>query len=165
MELTRERLPVPVIALIESATGMENASSLSHTEGVTRLAFGIGDFRRDTGIGGDPMALAYPRSRLVIASRAAGLPGPIDGPTIGASIADLAADIVTATGMGMTGKLCLRTAQAPIINQQLRPDDDEVEWATGVIRKLTRPGVVVDGADKPRLARARALLERDEAFR
>ena len=46
-------------------------------------AFGSGDYRRDTGTSADDLAMAYPRSRLVVASRIGNLPGPIDGPTVG----------------------------------------------------------------------------------
>ena len=62
--------------------GLEAAPEIARADGVFRLAFGSGDFRRDTGMSDDPMAMAYPRSRLVVASRAARLAGPIDGPTI-----------------------------------------------------------------------------------
>jgi hypothetical protein len=34
------------------------------------------------GAGTDPSALSYARGRLVVASTAAGLPAPIDGPTL-----------------------------------------------------------------------------------
>ena len=42
--------------------------------GVIRLAFGSGDYRRDTGASADELAMAYPRSRLVVASRIGDLP-------------------------------------------------------------------------------------------
>ena len=73
---------LPIVALVESARGVEAALDLAETPGVVRLAFGSGDFRRDTGAADDPLALLFARSRLVTASRAAALPGPIDGPTV-----------------------------------------------------------------------------------
>ena len=72
----------PVLALIESALGIEEAATIARARGVLRLAFGSGDYRRDTGASSDDLAMAYPRSRLVIASRIGDLPGPIDGPTV-----------------------------------------------------------------------------------
>ncbi|HWR85656.1 MAG TPA: aldolase/citrate lyase family protein, partial [Rhodoglobus sp.] len=39
----------PVIALIESALGIEEAASIARARGAYRLAFGSGDYRRDTG--------------------------------------------------------------------------------------------------------------------
>ena len=56
---------------------------IASARGAFRLAFGSGDYRRDTGSSATPMALAYVRSQLVIASTLGGLPGPIDGPTLG----------------------------------------------------------------------------------
>jgi citrate lyase subunit beta / citryl-CoA lyase len=75
----------PVIALIESALGIEEASTVARARGAFRLAFGSGDYRRDTGASADDLAMAYPRSRLVVASRIGELPGPIDGPTVSTS--------------------------------------------------------------------------------
>ena len=53
----------PVVALIESAVGIMNANDIARAPGVFRLAFGVGDFRRDTGVSADPMALAFARWR------------------------------------------------------------------------------------------------------
>ena len=87
--------------------------------GVVRLAFGSGDFRRDTGAADDPLALLFARSRLVTASRAAGLPGPIDGPTVSRDAAVLAEASRHAASVGMTGRLCLREEQ--VVGGERRP--------------------------------------------
>ena len=71
----------PVLALVESALGIERAFEIASAASTVRLAFGTGDFRRDTLASADPQALAYARGRLVVASRAAGIAGPIDGPS------------------------------------------------------------------------------------
>jgi len=107
---------VPVVALVESAIGIENATEIARAKGVFRLAFGSGDFRRDTGMSADREAMAYPRARLVISSRAGGLPGPIDGPTVGSSHPILREQSAITVSMGMTGKLCLSTDQTPVVN-------------------------------------------------
>ena len=60
---------LPVVALIESALGIENAVRIAQAPGVFRLAFGSGDYRRDTATAATDLAMAYPRSRLVAASR------------------------------------------------------------------------------------------------
>ena len=75
----------PVLALVESALGIEESVDIARARGTFRLAFGSGDYRRDTGTSADDLAMAYPRSRLVVASCVGGLPGPIDGPTVSAS--------------------------------------------------------------------------------
>jgi citrate lyase subunit beta/citryl-CoA lyase len=90
----------PLVALVESALGIESAADLARAPGCSRIAFGVGDFRRDTGMCADPMVLAYPRARLVIASRAAGLPAPIDGPTLRGQASDLERDTAVAKAAG-----------------------------------------------------------------
>lgn len=76
----RLRAGTPVLALIESAVGIENATAIASAPGTFRLAFGVNDFRKDTGVSDDPLALAYARGKLVVASRVGKLPGAIDGP-------------------------------------------------------------------------------------
>ncbi len=87
----------PIIALIESALGVHHSIEIARAIGTFRLAFGAGDYRRDTGSSATPMALAYVRSQLVIASTLGGLPGPIDGPTLVAYGADLSRHAATRT--------------------------------------------------------------------
>ena len=49
---TAKRLPnVPIVALVETARGLERITEIAAAKGTFRLAFGIGDFRRDTGFG------------------------------------------------------------------------------------------------------------------
>ena len=60
---TAARLPdVPIVALVETARGLQRINSIAAARGTFRLAFGVGDFRRDTGFGDSPRALAYARS-------------------------------------------------------------------------------------------------------
>ncbi len=154
---------VPLVALIESARGVESALEIAEAPGVSRLAFGSGDFRRDTGAADDSIALLFARSRLVTASRAAGLPGPIDGPTVPRDAAMLAEASRHAASRGMTGRLCLREEQAPVVNAALSPSAAELAWARDVLDTLERHGIR-DGSDLPRIARAQALLAAAESF-
>ena len=49
---TAKQLPnVPIVALVETARGLERMNEIASAKGTFRLAFGIGDFRRDTGFG------------------------------------------------------------------------------------------------------------------
>ncbi|MDQ1058412.1 citrate lyase beta subunit [Arthrobacter globiformis] len=52
----------PVIPLVESAVGIEEANNIVKAQGAFRLAFGSGDFRRDTGMAATAEAMAYPRA-------------------------------------------------------------------------------------------------------
>jgi citrate lyase subunit beta / citryl-CoA lyase len=154
---------MPIVALVESARGIEVALEIAETPGVERLAFGSGDFRRDTGAADDPLALLYARSRLVSASRAAGLPGPIDGPTVSHESAALEDASQHAASLGMTGRLCLREEQVVTVNAALSPSAEEIAWALDVLDTLERRGIR-DGSDLPRIARARAICDAAETF-
>lgn len=154
-----------VIALVESAIGIEGAPDIARAEGAFRLAFGSGDFRRDTGMAADNMAMAYPRAKLVVASRCGKLPGPIDGPTVGTSHPVLREQSQVTVSMGMTGKLCLSTDQVPIINEVISPTPTDVAWATEFLDDFeARDRIIRDGSDLPRLGRARKIMELATAF-
>ncbi|WP_235916186.1 HpcH/HpaI aldolase/citrate lyase family protein [Antrihabitans cavernicola] len=167
VEATADRLPegTKILALIESAMGLEAVADIGRADGTFRLAFGSGDFRRDTGMSDDPMAMAYPRSRLVVASRAARLPGPIDGPTLTSNETILQRDSALTANMGMTGKLCMRPEQAPAVNKGLSPSAEDIVWARETIELLGANGERVrDGSDLPRLAKAKKFDALAAAF-
>ncbi len=155
----------PVIALIESALGIEDAGHIARARGAYRLAFGSGDYRRDTGTSSDDLAMAYPRSRLVVASRVGNLPGPIDGPTVGTSHPVLREKGEMAVALGMTGKLCLDIEQLPIINEVISPTRSDVAWARDFLADFEARGRVIrDGSDLPRLGRAQKIDRLARAF-
>ena len=155
----------PLIALVESALGIEEAASIARARGAYRLAFGSGDYRRDTGTSSDDMAMAYPRSRLVIASRVGNLPGPIDGPTVGSNHPMLREQGGVAVALGMTGKLCLDIEQLPIINEVISPTRSDVAWARDFLEDFEARGRVIrDGSDLPRLGRAQKIDKLARAF-
>lgn len=155
----------PVIALVESAVGIENAVSIAQADGVFRLAFGSGDYRRDTGASADDLAMAYPRSRLVVASRIGTLPGPIDGPTVVTGHSVLRQQSEHAVALGLTGKLCLRPDQLPVVNEAISPTTSDLLWARAFLDDFAASGGVVrDGSDLPRLGRARKIQRLADAF-
>ncbi|MFW0109248.1 HpcH/HpaI aldolase/citrate lyase family protein [Rothia sp. P13129] len=162
-EVTRTAMMMPagtpVIALVESALGMVNVVDIARAPGTFRLAFGVGDFRRDTGVSDDPIALSYARSQLVLASRVGGLPGPIDGPSLGKHGGSLMSDCAVTSSHGMTGKLLLDPQQAETINIALAPSEEEIQWAREMLAESTNGAVPKDGSYLPRLARARKVSE------
>ncbi|WP_409339816.1 HpcH/HpaI aldolase/citrate lyase family protein [Kocuria carniphila] len=148
-----------IVALVETARGVQNLQDIATARSTYRLAFGIGDYRRDTGFGESPMVLAYTRSQFTIASRAANLPGPIDGPAVGALGAKLAEATGVTSEFGMTGKLCLMPEQTATVNEGLSPSLNELSWATDFLQEFEADGGQIrNGSDLPRLARARKVL-------
>jgi citrate lyase subunit beta/citryl-CoA lyase len=158
---TAKRLPnVPIVALVETARGLERITEIAAAKGSFRLAFGIGDFRRDTGFGEDPSTLAYARSRFTIAAKAANLPSAIDGPTIGSNALKLIEATAVSVEFGMTGKICLSPDQCSVVNEGLSPSQDEIAWAKEFFAEFEHDGGEIrNGSDLPRIARATKLLE------
>ena len=165
---TFERLGgrTPIIALVESAQGIEEATRIASARGTFRLAFGSGDYRRDTGASADDLAMAYPRSRLVVASRIGTLPGPIDGPTLGNNRRALRKQAAKTVSLGLTGKLCLDPGQAPLINESLTPSPAEITWASNFLADFESRGRTFrDGSDLPLLSRAQKIARLSAVFR
>lgn len=163
---TAKRLPgVPIVALVETARGLERITEIAAAKGTFRLAFGIGDYRRDTGFGEDPSTLAYTRSRFTIAAKAAGLPSAIDGPTIGSNPLKLIEATAVSVEFGMTGKICLSPDQCAVVNEGLSPSQDEIAWAKEFFAEFERDGGEIrNGSDLPRIARASKILELARAY-
>lgn len=156
---------VPVLALIETAVGMENATRIAEAPGTFRLALGTNDFRKDTGVADDPIALAYARSRLVIASRVGGLPAAIDGPSAAdASPEQIAEDCSWTMKMGMAGKLMLAADQAAQVNSALAPSEDDRAWARELLDEADHGNGFSDGSYLPRLARAKKIAALADSY-
>lgn len=154
-----------IVALVETARGVQNLQAIATARSTYRLGFGLGDFRRDTGFGENPMTLAYTRSQFTIASRAANLPGPIDGPAVGALGSKLAESTAVSLEFGMTGKLCLMPEQVATVNEGLSPSLAELSWATDFLKEFDADGGEIrNGSDLPRLARAKKVLGLATAF-
>ena len=161
----RAGVGMPLLALIETALGLENATRIASAAGTFRLAFGVNDFRKDTGIGSDPVALAYARSRLVIASRVGGLAGAIDGPSSpGAGKSTVSSDCAWTMKMGMTGKLVLSEAQVPYVNDGLAPSEEDREWAREMLKEAEHADGITDGSYLPRMARAKKIASLADSY-
>lgn len=155
---------LPVIALIETARGLSRANDIAAARPCFRIAFGVNDYTLDVGVEQDPLALAYSRSQLVVASRAAHLPGPIDGPTREPD--QLVEGVALTRRMGMTGKLALRSSDAETINIGLSPSESDISWAQEFVEQFrSSGGKPKDGSDLPRLSRARNILEKARQLR
>lgn len=159
---------VPVVALVESAAGIVRAVELARAEGVARLAFGHLDYAVDLGCDNGRTAMLHARSTLVLASRAAGLPGPVDGVTVALDDPSvLVYDLEHAGELGLTGKLLIHPRQVEGTHAAYRTSDDEVAWAEKVLAAVrdTDVGAVrVDGdmVDAPVIARAEDILRRKD---
>ena len=131
---------------------------------VARLVFGSIDFQLDLDIADDDLALLPFRMRIVLASRVANLPAPVDGVTTALDdAARIEADARRARSLGFGGKLCIHPRQVAIVNEAFSPSAADLAWAQRVVDAAAASGgaaVAVDGkmVDAPVLARARRLL-------
>ncbi len=153
-----------VIALVETVRGILDARTLAAAPGVARLAFGSVDFQLDAGIQGEGEELLYARSRLVLASRAAGILPPVDGVTTDLDNPErIAADVDRARRLGFGGKLCIHPKQVEPVNTGFAPSAREVAWARKVVEAAGAAGagaIRLDGelVDRPVVERANAIL-------
>lgn len=157
---------VAVVAQVETALGVMRALDLAGAPGVRRIAFGHLDFAADIDAAADHDALLVARSTLVLASRAAGLPGPVDSVTTDLDDPGAArADAERARRLGFAGKLCIHPRQVDGVNAAFTPSEEEVAWARRVADAASSGGAVrVDGhmVDAPVLLKAQAILARAE---
>ncbi|MFC9945133.1 HpcH/HpaI aldolase/citrate lyase family protein [Streptomyces pratensis] len=152
-----------LIALIETALGVERAYEVCSVPGVVRAAFGNVDLAAQLGVAHDDHpALAHARSRVVLASAAADIGPPVDGVTT--AVRDtgvLATDTAHARRLGFSGKLCIHPAQVAPVAAAFAPTESELRWARAVLG-AGEAVTTVDGhmVDKPVLDRARRILAR-----
>lgn len=156
-----------IVAIVETAAGLWNVLEVARGRHVERLAFGAIDFQLDTGIRGDELELAHARSRIVLASRVAGVAAPLDAVT--PSIDDeqrLAQDAERGRRFGFAGKLCIHPRQVAATNRAFAPSQQDVEWARGLLEALAarpeqeRGAFSFKGAmvDRPVIDRARQIV-------
>lgn len=163
----------PVLALVEDAAGVRDAYALAEHPGVFGLAIGSADLSASLGLvaSGEGTELLFVRSQLVIASAAAGIRPPVDGPCL--DVRDpvaLEREARAARGLGLRGKLCIHPGQVAGVHRAFAPTLEEVERARRVLEaweEISAAGGavgVVDGmlVDLPVVVRARAVVAADE---
>lgn len=153
-----------IVAIIETAKGLHQVESIASIAGVSRLAFGSLDFSLDINCSQVPEAFLFARNRIVLASRTAGLPAPIDGVT--PAISDLAVvrhDAHYARSLGFGAKLCIHPGQLTTVQRAFLPDAHQLAWADRVMQAVATGShaVQVDGqmVDLPLIEHAQRLLD------
>jgi citrate lyase beta subunit len=164
-----EALGVPVVAIVETPTGLRGAYELGATPPVAALMLGAVDLGLALGLEPRPdgLELLHARSSLVVDSAAAGLRGPID--RVWTALGDddgLAVDCAVGRSLGFRGKACIHPAQVQVVNEAFSPSDAELGRAAAVVAAYEaaaaagRGAVALDGEmiDLPVVERARRLL-------
>ncbi|HEY3711150.1 MAG TPA: CoA ester lyase [Amycolatopsis sp.] len=154
--------------LIESALGVERALEIATASpAIASIALGEADLRSDLQVE-DEAALAWPRSRVIVAARAARLPPPAMSvyPNV-RDLEGLAASCRAGRALGFRGRTAIHPAQLATIRSAFLPTSREVLRAKEVLARVagaTAAGVgaiaLADGTflDVAMVEQARAVL-------
>jgi citrate lyase subunit beta/citryl-CoA lyase len=157
-----------VLPIVESARGVLAAPAIADADPrVTTLLFGTLDLAADLGVTPtvEGRELLHARSQVVLATAAAGLPGPLDGPHADLDDLDgLERSSAAARALGFTGRVVLHPRQLGPVRAAFSPTDAELARAREILaaRETAGSGAfrLPDGTfvDRPVLLRAAALL-------
>ena len=160
---------VKLVPWLETAHGIVNAYEVcGASPRVVGVAFGAEDLTNDLGVPrtGEDSQIAYPRSAVAIAARAADVLA-LDTPFFTLHDAEgLSRDARTARSYGFRGKFAIHPEQIDPIHQVFSPSAEELEQARRVIeafdeaRREGRGSTSLDGKviDVPVVRRAEKLL-------
>ncbi|MEV6837369.1 CoA ester lyase [Streptomyces sp. NPDC051133] len=127
--------PLPLYALLETALAVEHAHAIATAHPALRgISLGEADLRADLGVRADT-GLDWPRSRVVVAARAAGLAPPPQ--SVHPDIRDLdglAASCAHGRALGFLGRAAIHPRQLPVIERAFLPTPAEIEHAETIIK-------------------------------
>ncbi len=161
---------VYLMPIIESAQGVENAYTIAtSSKNIVAMAIGLEDFTADLGVHRtkEGKESFYARTRLVVASKAAGIQ-PID--SVFSDVADmegLRANVRESKALGFEGMGCIHPRQVRVIRQGYAPDESEIEKSKQIVLAFRKArekglGVVALGSrmiDPPVVARAGRIID------
>jgi citrate lyase beta subunit len=159
----------PVIAVVETARGLQLAYETASQDRVLALMLGAVDLGAEVGFQprADGLELLYPRAKIVVDSAAAGIRAPFDVVHLALDDLDgLEASARFARSLGFGGKACIHPAQIEVVNRVFAPASDEKLWARRVIEAFDEAqskgegATTLDGAmiDLAVVERARRIL-------
>jgi citrate lyase subunit beta/citryl-CoA lyase len=129
-----------IVPLIETCLGLRNTYDLClatpRVKGVALASAEEGDFMVDLGGRWTPqsLALSYPRSKMVVDARAAGVQWIIDGVFMNLKDLDaLRTECLLARELGCTGKMAIHPTQVDVMHEVFSPSAEEVEYARGLV--------------------------------
>ena len=159
----------PLYALLETALGIERAYDIATAHPALRgIALGEADLRADLNLR-DDTSLDWPRSRVVVAARAARLPPPPQ--SVHPDIRDLdglEASCAHGRALGFLGRAAIHPRQLPVIERAYLPTEREIEEAETVVKAATvnegaqalPSGTFIDAAVVAQAHRVLALARR-----
>lgn len=157
---------LPLVALVETAWGLEEVGSLARMPDVVGLMFGRVDYVADVSRhGGWHFSdLVWAESRIVNAAAAAGC-WALAGPHVRLDDHDgLRSALAGDRARGFAGKLCIHPDQLDAVNSAFTPRAEDLAWAQRVVAAtdgVDGGAVNVDGQmiDRPLIEHAARLVE------
>lgn len=164
-----EKRPPRLLALVESARGVENITAIAaFGEALEGVLLGAEDLTAELGArrtpGGDE--ILHARSRVLLACKSAGI-AALDSPyPFVTDIEGLARDAAFAAQLGFDGKAVISPHHVHVVNSAFSPAEDQIDWAERVMavaakaEKDGKGAVSLDGMmiDLPIIKRARRIL-------
>jgi citrate lyase subunit beta/citryl-CoA lyase len=165
---------IRIMPLVESAMGVERIAEIVAEKAVRdrlfTVFFGALDYTLDMGIEmtREGVELLYPRSRIAIACRAAGIAPPIDTPFM-IDLRDIEAlkeDAARAKALGFQGKQCIHPNQIEPCHAVFSPSREEIRRAEKIVAAFEEAeakgsaALQLDGKfiDYPAVERARRVI-------
>lgn len=131
---------IKILPLVETCLGLRHTYDMAKASdrvcGMSLASAEQGDFMVDLGGRWTPssLALAYPRAKMVVDARAAGLPWLVDG--VFMNLADLQAletECMQARELGFVGKMAIHPTQLDVMHRVFSPSEAEIEQARGLL--------------------------------
>ena len=129
-----------ILPLIETCLGLRNGFDIAKASprviGMALASAEQGDFMVDLGGRWTPrsLALAYPRSKLVVDARAAGVQWLVDGVFMNLKEIDkLREECLIARELGFVGKMAIHPTQVDVMHTVFSPSEEEVTYARGLL--------------------------------
>ncbi|KAF2682500.1 citrate lyase [Lentithecium fluviatile CBS 122367] len=175
MQREGQRLPVAIIALVESARSIMNLGEITRASPyLSGLVFAAEDFAKDLSLTRTPSLteFLYARSAIATAARAALLPSTIDLVCTAykgsQGLKTLEEECLNGKGLGFNGKQCIHPSQIEVVQRCFAPGEEEVEWAAKVVIADEKASAQGRGAwtlegkmiDVPVVKKAKSVLER-----
>jgi citrate lyase subunit beta/citryl-CoA lyase len=129
-----------IVPLIETCLGLRNTFDLCRASprvtGIALASAEQGDFMVDLGGRWTPesRALDYPRSKMVVDARAAGVQWIVDG--VFMNLKDLPAlrrECEIARELGCNGKMAIHPTQVDVMHEVFTPSAEELDYARGLL--------------------------------
>lgn len=142
-----------ILPLVETCLGLRNTFDLAQASprvcGMSLASAEQGDFMVDLGGRWTPgsLALTYPRSKMVVDARAAGLQWLVDGVFMNLRETDaLHKECSLARELGFVGKMAIHPSQLDVMHQVFSPSADEIRYAKGLVQAFREAEALGIGA-------------------